>query len=108
MSRYFCPIVTFFTLYWDKNTGSFWTNIGKFSTLLCLADQPKRHGQIRWYWEGTSWGYTQQLKEVLISMPKKRSYFAAKLKLMFPRNEFKWYRGQLLKPEGLGVDKKEP
>ena len=36
--------------------------------LLCLAEQKKRHGPIRWYWEGTSERFIQQLKKVLVAM----------------------------------------
>lgn len=69
--------------YYDENTLPFWANTGNFPTLLCLAEQCRRHGPIRWYWEGTSERFIQQLKKVLASMRKTHQYFAGKLKLMY-------------------------
>ena len=50
----------------------FWANTGNFPTLLCLAEQRRRHGPIRLYWEGTSERFIQKLKRVLTKFPTKQ------------------------------------
>ena len=76
---YFCPSVK-----------TFWANTGNFPTLLCLAEQRRRHGPIRWYWEETSERFIQQLKKVLVAMRRTPTYFAGKMRLMFRRNVMEW------------------
>ena len=35
--------------YYQKTDKPFWANTENFPTLLCLAEQRRRHGPIRWY-----------------------------------------------------------
>ena len=81
--------------YWDKSVEPFWSKTGNFPTLLCLADQRKRHGPVRWYWEGTSERFIQQLKKVLESMQRSQNYFARKLSVMHRRTAFRWIRDNI-------------
>ena len=72
--------------YWEESVVPFWAKTGNFPTLLCLAKQHKIHGPLRWYWEGTSERFIQQLKRHLKSMRRNQSYFAGKLRSMFRMN----------------------
>ena len=83
--------------YYDKDVRPFWANTGNFPTLLCLAEQRQRHGPIRWYWEGTSERFIQQLKKVLVSMRKTTEYFAGKLSRMYRTNVMDWLDEELSK-----------
>ena len=81
--------------YWDADVTPFWAKTGNFPTLLCLADQRNRHGPIRWYWEGTSERFIQQLKKHLVSMTRTEKYFQTKLRTMYRMNAFEWIRDQI-------------
>ena len=81
--------------YYSKSKKPFWANTGNFPTLLCLADQRRRHGPIRWYWEGTSERFIQKLKRVLISMRKTTQYFSGKLTLMHKSNVMEWLSDEI-------------
>jgi len=81
--------------YYDRSEVPFWARTGNFPTLLCLAEQRRRHGPIRWYWEGTSERFIQKLKKVLTSMRRTTQYFEGKLKLLHKTYTMEWYDGQL-------------
>ena len=72
--------------YYEKQVTPFWAKTGNFPTLLCLGEQRKRHGPIRWYWEGTSERFIQQLKKALKSMRRSPQYFQRKLANMYKTN----------------------
>ena len=76
--------------YYNKEVKPFWSNTGNFPTLLCLAEQRRQHGPIRWYWEGTSERFIQKLKKVLTSMRKTTTYFRGKLGIMYKMNVMEW------------------
>ena len=81
--------------YYESNVRPFWSNTGNFPTLLCLAEQRRRHGPIRWYWEGTSERFIQQVKKVLVSMRKTTQYFSGKLSKMYRNNVMEWLDNEL-------------
>jgi len=81
--------------YYNQSDIPFWAKTGSFPTLLCLAEQRRRHRPIHWYWEGTSERFIQKLKKVLTLMKKTTQYFAGKLKLLHKTNTMEWYDGQL-------------
>ena len=68
--------------YYTADVVPFWATKGNFPTLLLLAEQRRIHGPVRWYWEGTSERFIQQLKKHLASMSKTIEYFTKKLVLM--------------------------
>ena len=81
--------------YYNDSVKPFWANTGNFPTLLCLGEQRRRHGPIRWYWEGTSERFIQQLKKVLVSMRKTTQYFSGKLSKMYKTNVMDWLKDRL-------------
>ena len=85
--------------YYSSDIKPFWANTGNFPTLLCLAEQRRRHGPIRWYWEGTSERFIQKLKVVLKSMRKTTQYFTGKLTLMHKTNVMDWLSEQFEKEQ---------
>jgi len=76
--------------YYRNDEKPFWANTGNFPTLLCLAEQRRRHGPIRLYWEGTSERFIQKLKKVLTSMRRTTQYFRGKLTYMYKTNVMEW------------------
>ena len=82
-------------VYFVRTETPFWANTGNFPTLLCLAEQRRRFGPVRLYWEGTSERYIQELKQHLISMRRTTEYFEGKLRLMFKTNVMDWIRDEM-------------
>ena len=93
--------------YYSASVKPFWANTGNFPTLLCLSDQRKRHGPIRWHWEGTSERFIQQLKKVLIAMRRTPQYFAGKMRLMFRRNVMDWLNESMFVGDDEAVAKRK-
>ena len=83
--------------YYVSTVTPFWANTGNFLTLLCLAEQRDRHGLVRWYWEGTSERFIQQLKKHLASMRKTTEYFIKKLVLMHKSTMMDWLQKAYVK-----------
>ena len=65
---------------------------GNFLTLLVLSKQIDRHGDIRWYWEGTSERYIQQLKKELVVMRRTAEYFGRKMLNLYKNTFLNWMR----------------
>ena len=85
--------------YYAKKEIPFWAKTGNFPTLLNLASQRKHHGPIRWYWEGTSERYIQQLKKHLVSMGKTTEYFMGTLTLMHKSVTMDWIKRNFVESE---------
>jgi len=83
--------------YYKGDEKPFGANTDNFPTLLCLADQRRRHRPIRLYWEGTSERFIQKLKRVLTSMRRTTQYFSGKLTLMYKTNVMEWLTDQFKK-----------
>ena len=94
--------------YYSASVKPFWSNTGNFPTLLCLAKQRERHGPIRWYWEGTSERFIQQLKKVLVAMRRTPTYFAGKMRLMYRRNVIDWINESMFVSEEERMTKRQP
>ena len=54
--------------YWSQDHYPFWANTGNFPTLLSLPNQHRRHGPVRWLWEGTSERFIQVINKELVAM----------------------------------------
>ena len=76
--------------YYATDAVPFWSTKGNFPTLLLLAEQRRRHGPVRWYWEGTSERFIQQLKKPLTSMQKITEHFTKKLALVHKSVGIDW------------------
>ena len=82
MSKCSCHVVIVTVEHVTKKTEiPFWAETGNFPTLLNLAYQRKQHGPMRWYWEGTSERYIQQLKKHLVSMRKNDGVFYGEINI---------------------------
>jgi hypothetical protein len=87
--------------YWTDDNVPFWCRTGNYPTLLCLPSQQRRHGQVRWYWEGTSERFVQTLKVELVSMRRTAEYFGKKMSNLFQKNVLDWENERLFKDDPL-------
>ena len=87
--------------YWKDSVDPFWSTKGNYPTLLCLPFQQRRHGQVRWYWEGTSERFIQTLKKELVSMRRTPEYFGKKMCNLFQKNVLEWENERLFKGDPL-------
>jgi hypothetical protein len=87
--------------YWNENVEPFWSRTGNYPTLLCLPAQQRRHGPVRWYWEGTSERYIQTLKKELTSMRRNPQYFGKKMVNLFTNNVLDWENERLFRENPL-------
>ena len=85
----------FVRVYWEDGAHPFWANTGNFPTLLCLPNQHRRHGPVRWLWEGTSERFIQVIKKELVVMRKTPQYFGKKLNNAFVNNVLEWENERL-------------
>lgn len=89
----------YFWTYHHKKESPFWTKTGNFPTLLCLVEQRNHHEPARWYWEGTSEQYIQQLKKHLIPVRKSTPYFTGKPTFMHTSVTLDWIKHMCIKPD---------
>ena len=87
--------------YWNETVEPFWSRTGNYPTLLCLPRQQRRHGPVRWYWEGTSERYIQTLKKELTSMRRNAQYFGKKMVNLFTNNVLDWENDRLFREDPL-------
>lgn len=74
----------------------FWMDRGNQLSLLNLPAQISRFGPVRWYWEGVSEAFIQEVKPYLIvSMRKSGTYFRDKLTLMYKLRAMKFIKQQM-------------
>ena len=85
--------------YYGANVEPFWHKTGNFPTLLCLPEQIKKYGSVRWYWEGTSERYIQQVKRFLTAFRRSTSYFKNKMTLMYKTYICEWIEEILMSDE---------
>ena len=90
----------FCQVYYDEDHTPFWAATSNFPSLLNLAQQIKKYGPIRWYWEGTRERYIQTVKKVLVSMRKSTSYFARKMVIMQKLGTMAWLNEKLRRKMG--------
>ena len=78
--------------YWSGDPVPFWTKTRNFPTLLVLGKQIERHGDIRWYWEGTSKRYIRQSKKELLSMRRTAEYVGRKIMNLYKNTFLHWMK----------------
>ena len=87
--------------YWNDDVEPFWSRTGNYPTLLCLPAQQRRHGPVRWYWEGTRERYIQTLKKELTSMRRNAQYFGKKMVNLYTNNVLDWENDRLFRDNPL-------
>ena len=85
----------------------FWMDRGNHLSLLNLPAQIARFGPVRWYWEGVSEAFIQEIKPYLIaSMRKSGTYFRDKLTLVYKLRAMAFMKRQIEDSDG-GEDVEE-
>ena len=87
--------------HWTQDVFPFWTNTRNFLTLLALPNQHRRHGPVRWLWEGTSERVIQVVKKELVSMRRSPQYFGTKLDNTLANNILEWEYERMFKDDPL-------